>query len=334
MSIVSFIISLVFVIPFVIAGIVITYTGLKGAVPVKLRPSYVSPQSHIEDNAGCITETNRLEGTLKAFEQKTGICPYVLTVNNSDWAVNYTSLESFAYTSYLERFSDEQHFLVVYSEPENGKNSEFNDWFWEGMQGDDTDAIISETHFRKFQTALHAGLARKGVSVEDAFSDAFSDSLSYMMKPGIPTDEYTLEMLVFALIWDIFVTAFLISLINSWINSRRTYYDASGTPVSGTAGSDIPRMTGGSAEYSGVYSSGSRYGGQYGGSRYGAGQYVEQNSYRSPEQKYDVSHIGFDQPSAPKQQKTEMDEISFDDYYGQSTYDSSNPDSYQGPEIK
>ncbi len=351
MSPVSFVITLVFFIPFLISGMVLTATSLTGIFPFRLKPVYTRPASHIEDNTGCINNESELEEVLVKFENKTGISPYILTVTNSDWIENYTNLESYSYTAYLERFSDEQHFLVVYSDPLRDRNSDFIDWYWEGMQGDDTDAIISESHFAKFQTKLHSGLVRENVSVGEAFEDAFSDSLDYMMKPSFPSAEKA-ETLFFAFIWDLFIVIYIAGILNSWFNSRRQYYEDSTNPVSDSLNGRLGSSDNYGSQYSG-YNTRS-YGGGYGyqGRGYGTG-YGEmkfdsdpdavrngypssgeaQNINRSYGSQYDVSHIGFDQPAPRRKPGNEMDEISFDDIYGQRTYNSSS-DSYQGPEIK
>ncbi|MGN0536656.1 MAG: hypothetical protein ACI4M3_01605, partial [Acutalibacteraceae bacterium] len=140
----------------------------------------------------------------------------------SDWKGKYDSLENYAYSLYVNRFSDEKHFLVVYSEPKNANTLEFVDWSWEGMQGDDTDNIITKANFSKFQSDLQRYLTMDEVSVEEAFTRAFSASTDYMMSVS-PDYGMVFAMGFFALIWNGAICVILITAIKSYINSNRNY---------------------------------------------------------------------------------------------------------------
>lgn len=102
-------------------------------------PSY---SCEIVDCAGVIDDADMVQSAIDDFYDETGIPVEVMTVNNEDWQGSYSKLEDFAYDMYVTEFDDEEHWLVVYSEP-TSPDPDFNDWYWEGMQGDDTDNIIT-----------------------------------------------------------------------------------------------------------------------------------------------------------------------------------------------
>lgn len=120
-----------------------------------------SPSYHceIKDTAGVIDDMDKVQNAIVDFYDETGIPVEIMTVNNEDWQGSYSELEYFAYDMYVTEFDDEEHWLVVYSEPAS-PDPDFNDWYWEGMQGDDTDNIITvdvaddfKDHMQKYLTA-------------------------------------------------------------------------------------------------------------------------------------------------------------------------------------
>lgn len=102
-----------------------------------------SPLYHceIKDTAGVIDDMDKVQNAIVDFYDETGIPVEIMTVNNEDWQGSYSKLEDFAYDMYVTEFDDEEHWLVVYSEPAS-PDPDFNDWYWEGMQGDDTDVCL------------------------------------------------------------------------------------------------------------------------------------------------------------------------------------------------
>lgn len=184
-----------------------------------LDPEYESTDVHIMDGAGVIDDEDSLEEILQEFEDTTGISPYVMTVYDEDWKY-YNELWNYAYEIYINSFSDEQHFLIVYSEPENAAELDFVDWSWEGIQGDDTDPILTESKVERFGDDLHDNLLRNNVSVGKAFEYAFEESLTYMFE----REDLRLNEIVFMLgIIDfviIFFSYFFIDII-SFMNAKR-----------------------------------------------------------------------------------------------------------------
>ena len=137
----------------------------------------------IEDEAGVINNRDTLYKELKLFMDKTGIAPSVVTVHNETWSDNYYDLERYAYDRYLQEFSDEMHWLIVYSEPAE-PDPIFNDWYWEGMQGDYTDPVLTTENTSRFNSKLQSLLCEDknfGISAEMAFrdlTDNFSRSIN------------------------------------------------------------------------------------------------------------------------------------------------------------
>lgn len=161
---------LIVYIPFVLSAVLMLVSAF--SMPKKLKVDYNS-QIVVQDNAHVLVNTSKLNDALEDFFNTTGIAPAVMTVYNSDWEDNYTNLEKYAYELYVNNFYDEKHWLIVYSQPED-PDDEFNNWYWEGMQGDDTDDIITSSVAYDFTNDLHKRLLIEGTSVNDAITDSFN----------------------------------------------------------------------------------------------------------------------------------------------------------------
>lgn len=83
-------------------------------------PSY---SCEIVDCAGVIDDADMVQSAIDDFYDETGIPVEVMTVNNEDWQGSYSKLEDFAYDMYVTEFDDEEHWLVVYSEPTSPESS-------------------------------------------------------------------------------------------------------------------------------------------------------------------------------------------------------------------
>lgn len=233
---IGLIISLIFFTPFMFSGLFLIVFLIITLFPLKpLTPDYSPTDEHIIDEAEVIDDEESLEEVLQAFEDLTGISPCVMTVYDSEWIEKYDyDLEEFAYSTYLNTFSDEQHFLIVYSEPENAEELDFVDWSWEAIQGDETDPILTESKFSTFQNDLHDDFLREDVSVGEAFEHAFENSLTYMMEKDSGD---VLPAIFMAVVWNLIVFSVVISLIKGFVTSRRDYQEVTnGTPNYGNNG--------------------------------------------------------------------------------------------------
>ena len=154
--------------------------------PGRLKTDYDTSIS-ISDWAKIMTtdEEAALMDALIDFQDKTGITPYVVTANNEDWQDKYSELEKYAYDLYVERFADEKHWLIIYSEPKVPEAS-FNDWYWEGMQGDDTDSILDGSELKAFNKEMHKLLEdRSDYTVAEAMTKTFEDNTDKFMRQYI-----------------------------------------------------------------------------------------------------------------------------------------------------
>ena len=141
-------------------------------------PSY---SCEIVDCAGVIDDADMVQSAIDDFYDETGIPVEVMTVNNEDWQGSYSKLEDFAYDMYVTEFDDEEHWLVVYSEP-TSPDPDFNDWYWEGMQGDDTDNIITVDVADDFKDLMQKYLtANSRYDVSSAIAAAFDETTPNVM---------------------------------------------------------------------------------------------------------------------------------------------------------
>ena len=178
-SLASKISSLVFtfLILFFFAAIVIV---ISYSPPKKLETDY-DTTIYIQDNINVLDDTAALEASLTAFRDKTGITPAVLTITNEDWNTNYNTLENYAFDAYINNWEDEKHWLIVYSC--STKEDGFEDWYFEGMQGDDTDDILSEGRVNDFIDNLTKYLGQNKLSVDEAIAKAFDELTPIAMQP-------------------------------------------------------------------------------------------------------------------------------------------------------
>ena len=158
--------------------------GIAGAVVSFETPKKVYPPSNksivIEDELGVIDNEDDLIDTLEDFRGETGIVPAVVTISEEKWNQSYPTLEDYAYDKYLELFKDEKHWLIVYSS--EVEDDGFDDWKWEGMQGNDTDNILTVKKVERFNEDLHKMLLQRSkYSVGEAIEKAFDSLNSYVM---------------------------------------------------------------------------------------------------------------------------------------------------------
>ncbi len=156
--------------------------------PNPLQTNY-TPKAQIIDFADRFTdvEEQNLIKELNNFYDLTGVPTLIITKDNKDWQGKYSSLERYAYELYVNKYNDEDHWLILYSDDLNEGNSinVFTEWYFEGMQGDNTDDILTSSNTRKFNEDLDKQLLIEGNTVADAFIIAFSDMRSYVLDYNI-----------------------------------------------------------------------------------------------------------------------------------------------------
>lgn len=146
----------------------------------------------ISDQAEVLSdeEEANLKVTFESFFDKTGITPSFVSTKG----LYRYELEDFAYSFYVDNFKDEKHWLIAYSEI----NERSHKWFFEGMQGNDTDPVLTTYQTDKFNKALQKALANMDNTVYQAFDKTFNDFSNEVMKPYFYMD---IGMIVFTVIW-------------------------------------------------------------------------------------------------------------------------------------
>ena len=175
----------------------VSISGIIKAVPHI--PKYSDHTIIIKDEADVIDDESGVMKELKAFQKKTDITPAVITIYNDDWKNTFSSLEDYAYNRYLSEFNDEMHWLLIYSQPQDKANHS-SDWYWEGMQGDNTDSVLRENEAERFNSAFHSYLYDKN-DLDESLIRSFSyltDTIS--MKPDMHQLGPMLFMLGFVLL--------------------------------------------------------------------------------------------------------------------------------------
>ncbi len=205
--------------------------------------SYQDHNIAIYDYAGIITdeEENVLNKELKNFRDKTGITPVVMTDYNENWTDYYYHLENYAYDLYVNMFTDEKHWLIIYTEPEY-PDPQFNDWYFEGMQGDDTDRILSENVTTQFNENLQKLLTDNKYSVGDSFIYTFRHLTKNNKITGFHIEKTGLGISALFLI---FITGHMMLMLTGTIKgvkeSKKAIEDVKkkGIPVSENVNEDV-----------------------------------------------------------------------------------------------
>ncbi|MBR3439045.1 MAG: hypothetical protein IKH13_06035 [Clostridia bacterium] len=192
-----------------------SFSSISGVfrAPKKLSTDY-DTTIIIEDNLGVITDRAAMEKALSDFLDVTGITPSVMTVTNESWR-NYSSLENYAYDLYVNTFDDEKHWLIVYSQPAVTGSGGFVDWYWEGMQGDDTDNIITDYSANLFTESLQKYLtADTKYSVERAIRLAFEQITPQIMQRHVNKNDIKDAVLVLAVMGAMWGFPVVFSIMN------------------------------------------------------------------------------------------------------------------------
>ncbi len=130
----------------------------------------------ITDSAGIIDDENAVYEALEEFQDISGVTVCIETVYDRTWAGSskYYSLEDYAYSSYVNTFDDEKHWLFVMSFPEDYETCEFVNWRFEGMIGDDFFYTISSESEDRITKLLNDALLRYAPEhVDSAIVEAF-----------------------------------------------------------------------------------------------------------------------------------------------------------------
>ncbi len=186
--------------------------------PKKLDTNGLDTQILILDDENLIENREGLKKSLRAFFNETGIIPAVKTLNHDQWNQKYYFLEDYAYHLYKELFTDEKHWLIVYS-TDPDLSDDFDNWQWEGMQGNDTDPILAEEEQNIFNSTLQKYLLqREKYDVGQALQIAFDSLRPLAMRNYLPeSKKKTVAGIA------IFFSLICIPLIISFVNDYRKW---------------------------------------------------------------------------------------------------------------
>ena len=192
-----------------VVGTLLSAVTLGLRIPTKIKTTYSNPVK-LEDNLNVFDQSDALMNAVQKFYETTGIPVTIVTGDNS-WKDNYNSLENYAYDLYVQRYTDEDHWVIVYT---TDGAEDFERWYFEGMQGDNTDDILTREVTDKFNTNLTKYIMNANYSESQAFAQAFSDIMPGIMKvefhPG-----FTLASIPGMLPWLTFLFILYHSLSNT-----------------------------------------------------------------------------------------------------------------------
>ena len=152
--------------------------GMGTSIPKKLHEEYDRPDTRVYDDAGVIADEDELEEVLEEYNDTTGICPIIYTIYTEDYEEEYADLETYAYCKYVDNYSDEQHYVVVYAIPQDqvepflSRELEVPDFEFEVMMGDETDPIMTESIESTFIHNVQRNLDN-GCEVGETFTSVF-----------------------------------------------------------------------------------------------------------------------------------------------------------------
>ena len=197
----------------VVIGPIILILLLGLHTPRRLATNY-NTEIVIEDTAEVMNEQEEkdLKKTFQTFYDKTGITPAMLTITPE--TRRYGSLETYAYSQYINRFHDERHWLFVYYVD---NDPEYYDWSFEGMQGNDTDVILYSQVTKKFNKTVTDNLmSEKGVS--ESFIAGFNKITPHIMNPYIYLDK---ALIVFMVVWGGVGALLIVSAVFDFNNAKQ-----------------------------------------------------------------------------------------------------------------
>lgn len=162
----------------VISLIVIILVSLWISMPKPKYPSSLLKSNRIliEDDVDIFTdkEEKALKDTLSKFYDETGIPVGVCTIHHGQ--ANST-LSNYAYNRYLDTYRDEGHWLLVISvrNDDTDPHGMTPKWKFEGMQGNNTDYILSSDRTLLFNKTLYNYLNNTKMSYANCLMKTFDE---------------------------------------------------------------------------------------------------------------------------------------------------------------
>lgn len=218
----SVFLRLVLLFPFIMCGILLAKGSF--AVPQRLNHTTLTNDVIVEDSLKIMSqdEIRDLEKELKNFLNLTGIPVCVVTREDETWSEKYQYLEKYAYELYFKKFDDEDHWLLIYSQTSDPErpNQKSTVWRFEGMQGDNTDKILTRQKTARFNHDLQTILQGADTSVGYGFITAFQNLSADVMKLS-----FNREIFFMAVAWNLFISVFIFFVLVFPVLLDRKYAD-------------------------------------------------------------------------------------------------------------
>lgn len=192
----------VVLIPLIVAILLLALAGIsifsgKTRKPSPVTEPYADAKwKMIDDQADSFTgeEEQQISEALRSLYMTSGIRAEIQTITEETFvAADKSDLETYAYAEYVNLFSDEDHFLIVFEDLGN------NAWAFELMEGDNTSDWLSSNANNHFNDTLTENLwATSRYSYGTAFAASLQDLTAYMTEhAGEPTwqDELNTKMI-------------------------------------------------------------------------------------------------------------------------------------------
>lgn len=163
--------------------IVILCFGYQNGVRETVAPPETDRTVYIYDEYDLVSESDEksLKKTLEMFRIKTGIIPAIEFTVDEKWNVKYPYMEHFAYNEYIRQFSDEYHLLIVYSYGPVNPKTDFHEFHWESMWGDNLSKTASEQEEQYLASIMQENLTRaNGKDVASAIGTSFDDFYEHL----------------------------------------------------------------------------------------------------------------------------------------------------------
>lgn len=182
-------------------------------------PKSVDNTVYIYDYMDMISDEEEvtLQETLEEFRDKTGIIPAVEFTVDELWNYDYEDMEAFAYNEYVTTFDDEYHLLIVYSYGAVNDATNFNEFHWESMWGDNLSKTASSKDEKYLAKKIQANLTKaNGSEVANAIGISFDKFYGRLNEKGFRFDSGKLIISLFLLVHGgIFFAAGLLIVVST-----------------------------------------------------------------------------------------------------------------------
>ena len=143
----------------------------------------------IKDSNDLLEDKESLKIGLEQVQKDSGTVLSIMAVTKDEWSTRYDSLEDYAYDLYVDNFSDEDHYLIVYSVVADNTDI----YAFETMVGDNYSSFIDYDVEDNFSKQINRNL-ENGEDITTAILDA-TDYLSNAVKEGVKEDRSSAKVI-------------------------------------------------------------------------------------------------------------------------------------------